>query len=60
MISFAVTALLICAFAFAYASCWFSHGMAHQLYESHVSVSASCFPIVLGSKLSKEFWVLQV
>ena len=28
MISFAVTAKLICAFAFAYAECWFSHEAA--------------------------------
>ena len=26
LISFAVTAKLICAFGFAYADCWFSHG----------------------------------
>ena len=29
LISFAVTAKLICAFVFAYADCWFSHVMAH-------------------------------
>ena len=29
MISFAVTAKLICAFVFAYADCWFSHEAAH-------------------------------
>ena len=29
LISFAVTAKLICAFVFAYAKCWFSHDMAH-------------------------------
>ena len=28
MISFAVTAKLICAFVFAYANCWFSHAVA--------------------------------
>ena len=28
LISFAVTAKLICAFVFAYAECWFSHGAA--------------------------------
>ena len=33
MISFAVTAKLICAFVFAYADCWFSHAAAHMLYE---------------------------
>ena len=29
VISFAVTAKLICAFVFAYADCWFSHGAAY-------------------------------
>ena len=29
LISFAVTAKLICAFVFAYADCWFSHAAAH-------------------------------
>ena len=29
MISFAVTAKLICVFVFAYAKCWFSHDAAH-------------------------------
>ena len=28
LISFAVTAKLICAFVFAYANCWFSHAKA--------------------------------
>ena len=30
LISFAVTAKLICAFVFAYADCWFSHAAAHN------------------------------
>ena len=29
LISFAVTAKLICVFVFAYADCWFSHEVAH-------------------------------
>ena len=29
VISFAVTAKLICVFVFAYADCWFSHEAAH-------------------------------
>ena len=29
LISFAVTAMLICALVFAYANCWFSHVAAH-------------------------------
>ena len=32
LISFAVTAKLICAFVFAYADCWFSHVAAHIIY----------------------------
>ena len=31
LISFAVTAKLICVFVFAYADCWFSHEAAHIL-----------------------------
>ena len=31
LISFAVTAKLICAFVFAYADCWFSHVAAHMV-----------------------------
>ena len=31
LISFAVTAKLICAFVFAYADCWFSNEAAHLL-----------------------------
>ena len=29
LISFAVTAKLICVFVFAHANCWFSHAQAH-------------------------------
>ena len=28
-----ITAKLICAFVFAYADCWFSHGEAHFLFS---------------------------
>ena len=31
LISFAVTAKLICVFVFAYAKCWFSHEQAHVI-----------------------------
>ena len=34
LISFAVTAKLICAFVFAYADCWFSHAMAQLTLEN--------------------------
>ena len=30
LISFAVTAKLICVFVFVYADCWFSHAAAHM------------------------------
>ena len=31
LISFAVTAKLICVFVFAYAKCWYSHDAAHLM-----------------------------
>ena len=31
MISFTVTEKPVCAFVFAYADCWVSHGIAHLL-----------------------------
>ena len=34
LISFSVTAKLICVFVFAYAKCWFSHNAAHMLIQS--------------------------
>ena len=34
LISFPVTAKLICVFVFAYADCWFSHGAAQFWYAS--------------------------
>ena len=42
LISFAVTAKLICAFVFAYAKCWFSHDMAHlYLGKTHIILNVS-------------------
>ena len=37
LISFAVTAKLVCAFVFAYANCLFSHAVAHiiKLFGSY-------------------------
>ena len=32
LISFTLTAKLICAFVFAYADCWFSHAVAHIIF----------------------------
>ena len=37
VISFAVTAKLICAFVFAYANCWFSHRAAQMYYAPYSS-----------------------
>ena len=39
LISFAVTAKLICVFVFAYADCWFSHGAAHFLSRTQPNFS---------------------
>ena len=41
LISFAVTAKLICVFVFAYADCWFSHEAAHLI---------NMFPVVLNKE----------
>ena len=35
LISFAVTAKLICTFVFAYANSWFSHAKAQVLYDEY-------------------------
>ena len=32
LISFTVTKKLMCVFVFAYADCWFSHGVAHNYH----------------------------
>ena len=32
LVSFAVTAKLICVFVFAYAKCWFSHDAAQMVF----------------------------
>ena len=37
LISFAVTAKLICTFVFAYADCWFSHAAAHIINSIELS-----------------------
>ena len=40
VISFAVTAKLICVFVFAYAKHWFSHDAAHLflIYQGHMFI----------------------
>ena len=55
LISFAVTAKLICVFVFAYENCWFSHGKAHFL-NAHVTqymykqVSSSVIKFLINQK----------
>ena len=54
LISFAVTAKLICVFVFAYAKCWFSHDEAHirGIQYFHPSrLQIACY--VLGTQLNK-------
>ena len=53
LISFAVTAKLICVFVCAYADCWFSHGAAH-LSSSLSSLCFECFDF-LTKFFSKNF-----
>ena len=50
LISFAVTAKLICVFVFAYADCWFSHEAAHFMYNM---VSLNCIFLSKASCDSK-------
>ena len=38
LISFAVTAKLICVFVFAYAKSWLSHDEAHIFLRSEISI----------------------
>ena len=42
LISFAVTAKLICAFVFAYADCWFFHEAAHIKHLKDVKAKLRC------------------
>ena len=35
VIIYAVTAKLVCAFVFAYENCWFSHAVAHIVFEQY-------------------------
>ena len=52
LISFAVTAKLICVFVFAYADCWFSHGAAHI---SMLDIVKLCFMYMYMEVLDKDF-----
>ena len=39
LISFAVTAKLICTFIFAYVACWFSHAEAQIMYANFIKAT---------------------
>ena len=56
LISFTVTAKLICTFGFAYADCWFSHEAAHILNKSE---NASHYSQVLTLIITQDFILLQ-
>ena len=47
LISFAVTAKLICVFVFAYANCWFSHGVSHFMNITRSSLLTVCSKFTL-------------
>ena len=61
LISFAVTAKLICAFVFAYADCWFSHAAAQMseyagktyMGARLITVSSKCCYILVKSSIDK-------
>ena len=57
LISFAVTAKLICVFVFAYADCWFSHEAAHIFSNTGVHRG---IPIFLICVPKHRLWVLAV
>ena len=56
LISFAVTAKLICVFVFAYAKLWFSHDAAHLLFLFVGGTLSICFPY----NYSKRFIIMKV
>ena len=51
LISFAVTAKLICVFVFAYADCWVSHEAAHILRE--LGSKQTLYKVLGSRKLGK-------
>ena len=56
LISFAVTAKLICAFVFAYADCWFSHAAAHIFLATAVAMRTIVLADHLGiDQLTRAF-----
>ena len=60
LISFAVTAKLICVFVFAYAERWFSHNAAHLLQAIHNAYQKcfqQCMEVSKNSLLSHQFYL---
>ena len=49
IISFAVTAKLICAFVFAYAKSWFSYEVAHIEYNSVLVLIFESYKKIMNS-----------
>ena len=47
LISFAVTAKLICAFVFAFADCWFSHVAAHMVIMTDINLIGAGINVLL-------------
>ena len=56
LISFAVTAKLICAFVFAYADCWFSHEATHFKLVDAGFVSGFYHDICIKPKNMGIYW----
>ena len=62
LISFAVTAKLICIFVFAYADCWFSHEAAHLFTKTPTSekVETSQFKEHMSSLTRKQSFCIRI
>ena len=52
LISFAITAKLICAFVFAYADCWFSHVAAQMLLNLRYVLILKVLLCIVGNHSS--------
>ena len=55
LISFAVTAKLICVFVFAYADCWFSREAAHLFCNMHNAVRLSILSTYFRANFRSKF-----
>ena len=64
LISCAVTAQLICSFVFPYANCWFSHVVAHVIFEKCWMVNAARIYVTLHEHFphlsERAVYILQV